>query len=390
MGQTCPKCGYAEVETGQCPRCQTTISTFQVQPFSPGTEPPLPPMGTSTPLGGGIPRVLWIPALILVVTFVTVAANHLVDVHVKRPRTEHANQRVVAVWQSRDVVEQALRYQQTYGRNPGSITRLNKDLPDADVVASDPWGRPWVVSPAFQDSEASPNPGDLWVCSRGPGGTGPCPPANIPSYSAAMEDASIGYSKQLGSWQGSEAMFGRWLYGALMATPLLLVLPFAVPLGYVIWCGGTGRGLRRAAAKSSWSMLSLLCIVSLMSALAASCTEALLNAAAKSMPARAATDVKTAVTQAIVYAGDKGVYPRSMRGLRDPGYANIRDKDPWGNDWVFSPVLSEGRKPMAGDHVYVFSKGPRGIGRFPKSFTSDPGEGGSIGYSSIYGSWQGR
>ena len=149
-------------------------------------------------------------------------------------------------------------------------------------------------------------------------------PATLPRWRMLPSDTRSGW----GGWQGSEAMFGRWLYGALMATPLLLVLPFAVPLGYVIWCGGTGRGLRRAAAKSSWSMLSLLFIVSLMSALAASCTEALLNAAGKSMPARAATDAKTAVTQAIVYAGDKGVYPRSMRGLRDPGYANIRDKDP--------------------------------------------------------------
>jgi hypothetical protein len=136
-------------------------------------------------------------------------------------------------------------------------------------------------------------------------------------------------------------------------------------------------------------MVSLLFIVSLISGLAASCTDALLKAAVRSMPARAATDAKTAVTQAIVYAGDKGVYPRSIRELCDAGYANIPDKDPWRNDWVFSPVLSQGRKPMAGDHVYVFSKGSRGIGRFPKPFTSDPGEGGAIGYSSIYGSWQG-
>lgn len=103
----------------------------------------------------------------------------------------------------------------------------------------------------------------------------------------------------------------------------------------------------------------------------------------------AASDAKTAVVQATVYANDKGVYPTGMKVLRESGYANVPDKDPWGNDWVLSPVLTQGSKPREGDEVYVYSKGPKGTGTYPTPFTSDTGRDGSVGYSSVYGSWSG-
>lgn len=105
---------------------------------------------------------------------------------------------------------------------------------------------------------------------------------------------------------------------------------------------------------------------------------------------RAAGDTKTAVTQAIVYAKDKGVYPTSIKVLREAGYANISDKDPWGNDWVLSPVLTQGGKAKADDDVYVYSKGPKGTGTYPRPFTNLASARGSIGYSSIYGAWRGE
>jgi len=114
-------------------------------------------------------------------------------------------------------------------------------------------------------------------------------------------------------------------------------------------------------------------------------------------PFRAASDAKTAVTQGIVYANDHEAYPRSMRVLRDAGYANIRDADPWGNSWVFAPVLAEGRKPQKGDDVYVYNKGPCGTGTYQPSGwrknsegRTDTGKCGAIGYSSLYGEFRGQ
>ena len=110
----------------------------------------------------------------------------------------------------------------------------------------------------------------------------------------------------------------------------------------------------------------------------------------KSRIARAASDTKVAVTQAIVYARDKGVYPTSMKVLREAGYAIINDTDPWKNSFVLSPVLTSGAKPRDDDDVYVYSKGPKGTGTYPPPLTGDTGEGGSVGYSAVYGSWMGR
>ncbi len=99
------------------------------------------------------------------------------------------------------------------------------------------------------------------------------------------------------------------------------------------------------------------------------------------------------MTQAMVYASDHGVYPTSITVLREGEikYTVIPDKDPWGNDYVLSPVLTEGRKPQEGDNVYVFSRGSKGTGVYPRPFTSDTGEDGSIGYSSVdgrFGPWE--
>ena len=100
---------------------------------------------------------------------------------------------------------------------------------------------------------------------------------------------------------------------------------------------------------------------------------------------RAAGDAKTAVTQAIVYAKDHGVYPTSITVLVEERYAALSDKDPWENDWVLAPVLTEGRVPKEGDNVYVYSRGAEGTGVYPDA--KDSGDG-SVGYSSVDGSWE--
>lgn len=96
---------------------------------------------------------------------------------------------------------------------------------------------------------------------------------------------------------------------------------------------------------------------------------------------------KTAVTQAIVYANDKNVYPTGLKVLRDSGYANVPDTDPWNSPYVLAPVLTSGAKPRDGDDVYIYSKGPKGTGTYRRPFTLNTGEDGSVGYSSLYGPW---
>jgi len=118
------------------------------------------------------------------------------------------------------------------------------------------------------------------------------------------------------------------------------------------------------------------------------CVIAIPNLVARRAPySRGARETMRAATQAMVYAKEKGVYPTSIAVLREEGYANISDKDPWGNEWVLSPVLTRGNEPKEGDNVYVFSRGPKGTGVYPEPFTSDTGEDGSIGYSSVDGRW---
>lgn len=100
------------------------------------------------------------------------------------------------------------------------------------------------------------------------------------------------------------------------------------------------------------------------------------------------SETRTAVSQVIVYANRNGVYPSSLKVLRESGYGNIRDRDPWGNAWVLSPALSEARQPRATDDVYIYSRGPRGAGSYGPG-TSRTGQDGAVGYSSLHGAFKG-
>jgi type II secretory pathway pseudopilin PulG len=130
-----------------------------------------------------------------------------------------------------------------------------------------------------------------------------------------------------------------------------------------------------------------LIVIAIMGVLAAIAIPNLLMAPRGARDSRIAGDTKHTVTQAIVYAKDKGVYPTSITVLREGGYTALSDKDLWGNEWVLSPVLTRGGIPREGDNVYVFSTGPEGTGVYPEPFTHDTGENESIGYSSVHGSW---
>lgn len=108
---------------------------------------------------------------------------------------------------------------------------------------------------------------------------------------------------------------------------------------------------------------------------------------------RAEREARGLVRTVETYGREKDFYPQGIQVLREQGYAlgGIGDKDPWGNDWVFSPAVLNGARytPKQGD-IYVYSRGPKGTGAYPEPFTEDTGPDGSVGYSSVHGAWRGR
>ncbi len=139
--------------------------------------------------------------------------------------------------------------------------------------------------------------------------------------------------------------------------------------------------------RSMFRVFGTLIVIAIMGVLAAIALPNLLMAQRRARDDHIAGDTKHAVTQAIVYAKDKGVYPTSITVLGEEGYTALSDKDLYGNEWVLSPVLTRGGIPREGDNVYVFSTGQEGTGVYPEPFTHDTGENESIGYSSVHGSW---
>ena len=138
-----------------------------------------------------------------------------------------------------------------------------------------------------------------------------------------------------------------------------------------------------------FTLVELLVVILIIGLLASIAIPNLLSAHRKARYSRAASDSKTLVTQAILYGNDQGRYPTSVAVMRNTGYLNMADVDPWNLPWQLSPALASGDPPRQTDDVYIYSKGGSATGVFPNPFTSFTGENGSVGFSSIYGSWSG-
>jgi len=181
------------------------------------------------------------------------------------------------------------------------------------------------------------------------------------------------------------------LYGPLKSLTIMVILLFPCYVAFYL-CYRLyrfGRFLLRRPPKALPVMLNSLLIVAIIGTLAAIAIPGL-RTTGRSRSSLAASDTKLAVTQAIVYANDKGVYPTSLKVMRDSGHANLPDQDPWGIPYRLSLVLTRGKRPKEGDDVYVYSRGPEGIGTYRRPFTDRASAKGSIGYSSIYGEWRGE
>ncbi len=137
-----------------------------------------------------------------------------------------------------------------------------------------------------------------------------------------------------------------------------------------------------------FTLIELLTVVLVIGILAGIAIPGGLAALRRSKYSRAAADSKTAVTQALAYVLTSNSYPTSLQVMRNAGYGNMPDSDPWGTPYVLAPVLTSGGTPGEADDVYIYSKGPNGTATYTPGAT-DTGVGGAVGYSSVYGSFTG-
>ena len=153
---------------------------------------------------------------------------------------------------------------------------------------------------------------------------------------------------------------------------------------------------RARHGRRGFTLIEVLIAVAIIGILAAIALPNLQSARRRAQYSRAASDTKTATTQAVVYQNDYAVFPGTIGTLRMTGYANVTDNDPWGTPWRTTALFQDTTVPVdASNEVHVCSEGPSrnapdcdtaDLAGIVVSGTLD----GGVGYSATYGPWAGQ
>lgn len=112
----------------------------------------------------------------------------------------------------------AEEYNKAEGRMPVSITELRTHFPESDIDGTDPWGRPWILSPASGETDR----GDVFICSRGRLGNGVC----VRNPSPLWSHGALGYSVRSGTQMSPEEIpWGIQLAGLSGVALVVIALP---------------------------------------------------------------------------------------------------------------------------------------------------------------------
>ncbi|HYL81299.1 MAG TPA: prepilin-type N-terminal cleavage/methylation domain-containing protein [Candidatus Acidoferrum sp.] len=146
--------------------------------------------------------------------------------------------------------------------------------------------------------------------------------------------------------------------------------------------------------EKGFTLIELLIVVAIIAILAAISIPNLLSAQRRSRYSRAASDTKTAVSQAVMYQNDRNRFPGTINNLRLNGFANVTDTDPWKVPYVVSNLFGDtALMPSAGTELHVCSKGVTGAAAdcTPGDLGGTPASAfdGGVGYSATYGGWMG-
>ncbi len=143
-----------------------------------------------------------------------------------------------------------------------------------------------------------------------------------------------------------------------------------------------------------FTLIELLIVVAIIGILSAIAIPNLLGAQRRAKYSRASADTRTITDETILYAGDRNAYPPSADALQTAGYGTVAGKDPWGNTYdlgvgTTSPPTAD-TVPAEGDNIWSCSRGPSTEDRCKSDANSgvaSASRGGSVGYSSVHGSW---